>query len=119
MTLVSRRAVIALVTAAIATLASAAPASAAASPPAGTAQVAAPADPLGNATTNQYVGLGIEADRIDIDYVLDLAELTTYRTCQEELHRACEPGSRGTPAEATRLCSRLRATCRPPSINAG
>jgi nickel/cobalt exporter len=100
-----RRAVIALVTAAIATLAFAAPASAAASPPAGTAQVAAPAHPLGNATTNQYVGLGIEADRIDIDYVLDLAELTTYRTCQEELHRACEPGSRGTPAEATRLCT--------------
>jgi nickel/cobalt exporter len=100
-----RRGVIALAMAAIATLAVAGPASAGTSLPAGAAQVSAPAHPLGNATTNQYVGLRIEADRIAIDYVLDLAELTTYRTCQEELHRACEPGSRGTPAEATRLCT--------------
>jgi nickel/cobalt transporter (NicO) family protein len=99
------RGVIALAMAAIAMVAFAGTASAGTSPPAGAAQVYAPAHPLGNATTNQYVGLRIEADRIDIDYVLDLAELTAYRTCQEELHRACEPGSRGTPAEATRLCT--------------
>ncbi|HEY8113641.1 MAG TPA: nickel transporter [Actinomycetes bacterium] len=107
-----RRGVIALAMAAIATLAVAGPASAGTSPPVRAAQVAAPKHPLGNATTNQYVGLRIEADRIAIDYVLDLAELTTYRTCQEELHRACEPGSRGTPAEATRLCTPIASDLR-------
>src|SRR5262245_2319275 len=105
MRLVSGRGLVTLVLAAIAMLAYAGPASAASSRPAGTPHVVAPAHPLGNATTNQYVGVRIEADRIDIDYVLDLAELTAYRTCQEELHRACEPGSRGSPAEATRLCA--------------
>jgi nickel/cobalt transporter (NicO) family protein len=108
-----RRGVIALAMAAIAMLAVAGPASAGTSPPARAAQVAAPAHPLGNATTNQYVGLRIGVDRIDIDYVLDLAELTAYRTCQEELHRACEPGSRGTPAEATRLCTPIARDLQP------
>ncbi len=103
------RGVIALALATIAVFAFAAPASAAASPPAGAVHGSAPAHPLGNATTNQYVGLRIGADRIDIDYVLDLAELTAYRTCQEDLHRACEPGSRGTPAEAARLCTPIAA----------
>jgi nickel/cobalt transporter (NicO) family protein len=100
-----RRGVIALALATIAMVAFAAPASAAASPASETAHASAPAHPLGNATTNQYVGLRIGADRIDIDYVLDLAELTAYRTCQEDLQRACEPGTRGTRGEATRLCT--------------
>lgn len=36
---------------------------------------AAQAHPLGNFTTNQYVGLHVEADRLTVDYVLDLAEI--------------------------------------------
>ena len=54
-----RRGVIALAMAAIAMLAVAGPASAGTSPPARAAQVAAPAHPLGNATTIQYVGMRI------------------------------------------------------------
>lgn len=42
---------------------------------------AASAHPLGNATTNQHVGVRISPDHIDLDYVLDLAELTTYQEC--------------------------------------
>jgi hypothetical protein len=35
----------------------------------------AAAHPLGNFTTNQYAGLRVTAAGVDIDYVLDLAEL--------------------------------------------
>src|SRR5262245_65997640 len=38
-----------------------------------------PAHPLGNATTNQYVGVRVEPDRLVLDYVLDLAELPDYQ----------------------------------------
>jgi nickel/cobalt transporter (NicO) family protein len=43
----------------------------------------AQAHPLGNFTTNQYAGLRIGAAGVDIDYVLDLAELPAYQTRQE------------------------------------
>lgn len=35
----------------------------------------AEAHPLGNFTTNQYVGVHVQADQVTIDYVLDLAEV--------------------------------------------
>lgn len=37
--------------------------------------LAAVAHPLGNFTTNQYVGLHLTQDTIEVDYVLDLAEI--------------------------------------------
>ena len=40
----------------------------------------AQAHPLGNFTTNQYAGLRVTADGIDVNYVLDLAELPAYQT---------------------------------------
>ena len=43
---------------------------------------AASAHPLGNAATNQHVGLRVTPDAIHVDYVLDLAELPTYQTCK-------------------------------------
>lgn len=49
------------------------------SPAASAAEV--PAHPLGNATTNQYVGLRVEPDRLVVDYVLDLGELPAYQLC--------------------------------------
>ncbi len=43
----------------------------------------AAAHPLGNFTTNQYAGLRVTADGVDIDYVLDLAELPAYQARQD------------------------------------
>ena len=39
----------------------------------------ASAHPLGNFTVNHYAGLDISADRLAIDYVLDLAEIPTFQ----------------------------------------
>jgi len=43
----------------------------------------ASAHPLGNFTTNTYAGLVIGTDRVDIDYVVDLAEIPALRVVQE------------------------------------
>jgi nickel/cobalt exporter len=43
----------------------------------------AQAHPLGDFTTNQYSGLRVTAGGIDVDYVLDLAELPAYQARQE------------------------------------
>jgi nickel/cobalt transporter (NicO) family protein len=40
---------------------------------------AAMAHPLGNFTHNTYVGFTVEPDHIDVDHVLDLAEIPTYQ----------------------------------------
>ncbi|GAA2479042.1 nickel/cobalt transporter [Winogradskya humida] len=49
--------------------------------------LAAPAQahPLGNFTTNQYAGLRVTSTGIDIDYVLDLAELPAYQARNDEI----------------------------------
>ena len=43
----------------------------------------AAAHPLGNFTINQYSGLRLEPDRIQVDYVLDMAEIPSFQTRQE------------------------------------
>lgn len=43
---------------------------------------AAGAHPLGNFTTNTYAGLVVSADDVDIDYVLDLAEVPTFQVAE-------------------------------------
>ncbi|HET9517222.1 MAG TPA: hypothetical protein VFO77_05815, partial [Actinoplanes sp.] len=45
----------------------------------------AQAHPLGNFTTNQYTGLRVSPSGIDVDYVLDLAELPAYQTTDTEI----------------------------------
>jgi ABC-type nickel/cobalt efflux system permease component RcnA len=45
----------------------------------------AQAHPLGNFTTNQYAGLRVTSSGVDVDYVLDLAELPTYQVRQDEI----------------------------------
>lgn len=67
----------------------------------------AQAHPLGNFTTNQYAGLRVTADGIDIDYVLDLAELPAYQVQREEIDADADGAQ--TPEElaayAERTCS--------------
>jgi nickel/cobalt exporter len=46
---------------------------------------AATAHPLGNFTTNQYAGVRVTAGGVDVDYVLDLAELPAYQATHEEI----------------------------------
>lgn len=43
----------------------------------------AAAHPLGNFTTNAYAGLVVRPDGVDLDYVVDLAEVPTVRLVQE------------------------------------
>jgi ABC-type nickel/cobalt efflux system permease component RcnA len=43
----------------------------------------ASAHPLGNFTTNTYAGLTVGTDRVDIDYVVDLAEIPALRIVQD------------------------------------
>lgn len=43
----------------------------------------AQAHPLGNFTINHYAGINIQADRADIDYVLDMAEIPTFQVIQQ------------------------------------
>lgn len=61
------------------------------------APAAAAAHPLGNFTTNQYAGLRVAADGVDIDYVLDLAELPAYQA-QHDI----DTDRDGTPGQAER-----------------
>ena len=46
---------------------------------------AAQAHPLGNFTTNQYAGLRVTGAGMDVDFVLDLAELPAYQARNEEI----------------------------------
>jgi len=39
----------------------------------------ASAHPLGNFTVNTYAGLRVGADRVDVDYVVDMAEIPTFQ----------------------------------------
>ncbi|RZU49186.1 ABC-type nickel/cobalt efflux system permease component RcnA [Krasilnikovia cinnamomea] len=58
----------------------------------------AQAHPLGNFTTNQYAGLRVNAAGVDVDYVLDLAELPAYQAWHEEV----DADSDGTASPAER-----------------
>ncbi len=44
---------------------------------------AAAAHPLGNFTVNQYAGLRLLPDRVEVDYVVDMAEIPAFQTRQE------------------------------------
>ncbi|GAA2688196.1 nickel/cobalt transporter [Actinoplanes palleronii] len=69
--------------------------------------VPAQAHPLGNFTTNQYAGLRVGAAGVDVDYVLDLAELPAYQARTVEIDT--DRDGTGSPAEndayATRTCA--------------
>ena len=39
----------------------------------------ASAHPLGNFTVNTYAGLDVRRDRVDVDYVVDMAEIPTFQ----------------------------------------
>ncbi len=68
----------------------------------------APLHPLGNATTNQYVGLRVAPDQLAVDYVLDLAELPAYQMCSAEFGAAgCSPGAAEAAAAAARQCAEI------------
>jgi nickel/cobalt transporter (NicO) family protein len=43
----------------------------------------AAAHPLGNFTVNQYAGLRLLPDRVEVDYVVDMAEIPAFQTRQE------------------------------------
>jgi nickel/cobalt transporter (NicO) family protein len=43
----------------------------------------AAAHPLGNFTINQYTGLRLLPDRVEVDYVVDMAEIPAFQTRQE------------------------------------
>jgi nickel/cobalt exporter len=60
------------------------------------------AHPLGNFTTNQYFGLRVSPDGVDVDYVLDLAELPAY---QATLEMGSAAGGAGHDAYAARTCA--------------
>ncbi|GAB1693267.1 nickel/cobalt transporter [Krasilnikovia sp. M28-CT-15] len=65
----------------------------------------AQAHPLGNFTTNQYAGLRVNAAGVDVDYVLDLAELPAYQAQHEDVDTdrdgTVSPGERDGYAERT------------------
>ncbi len=66
----------------------------------------AQAHPLGNFTTNQHAGLRITPTGVDVDHILDLAELPAYQARTDEI-------GPDTPAAhdayATRTCTALAA----------
>jgi nickel/cobalt exporter len=71
----------------------------------------AQAHPLGNFTTNQYAGLRITATGVDVDYVLDLAELPAYQARGEELDTDAsgDLSAAETDAYAQRTCATVAA----------
>lgn len=79
----------------------------------GLALLAGPAQahPLGNFTTNQYAGLRVAPTGVDVDYVLDLAELPTYQAQHEDIDR--DGDGTTSPAErdayAARTCTAVGA----------
>src|SRR4029079_2981188 len=58
---------------------------------------AAGAHPLGNFTTNQYVGVRVGSDRVVLDYVVDQAEIPTY---QDTASLDTDGSGAASPAEA-------------------
>jgi nickel/cobalt exporter len=67
----------------------------------------AQAHPLGNFTTNQYAGLRITGAGVDVDFVLDLAELPAYQARTGEIDT--DRDGTGSPAEHTAYAERTCA----------
>lgn len=67
---------------------------------------AAPAHPLGMASINRYAGVRVRADRLEIDYLLDFAELPAWREI-ETLDG--DHDERVTPAERDRYLAQVVA----------
>jgi hypothetical protein len=59
----------------------------------------AQAHPLGNFTTNQYAGLRVTPDAVDVDYVLDLAELPAFQVRRDEVDT--DTSGKVSPVEGT------------------
>ena len=78
----------------VAALAAVACASAVLEPP-----TPAQAHPLGNFTTNQYAGLRVTPDAVDVDYVLDLAELPAFQVRRDEVDT--DTNGKVSPVEGT------------------
>jgi ABC-type nickel/cobalt efflux system permease component RcnA len=66
---------------------------------------AAGAHPLGNFTTNQYVGVRVAPDRVVLDYVVDKAEIPTFQDASE-----FDTDGSGA-ADATEAAAWARAQC--------
>ncbi len=70
----------------------------------------AAAHPLGNFTVNQYTGLRLLPDRVQVDYVLDMAEIPAFQTRQEvdtDGDQTVSPAEAASWREAS--CPRLAA----------
>ena len=68
----------------------------------------AQAHPLGNFTTNQYAGLRVTPDAVDVDYVLDLAELPAFQVRRDEVDT--DASGKVSPVEGTVYAERTCAT---------
>jgi nickel/cobalt transporter (NicO) family protein len=71
----------------------------------------AQAHPLGNFTTNQYAGLRVSSAGVDVDYVLDLAELPAHQAKNDEIDTNADGAESAAEnsAYATRTCAAARA----------
>jgi nickel/cobalt exporter len=71
----------------------------------------AQAHPLGNFTSNQYWGLRVSSAGVDVDYVLDLAELPAYQAKNDEIDTNADGAESAAEkaAYATRTCAAARA----------
>ncbi|MFI5496636.1 nickel/cobalt transporter [Actinoplanes sp. NPDC051859] len=70
----------------------------------------AQAHPLGNFTTNQYSGLRIGTSGIDVDFILDLAELPAYQTTADiDTDRDTVTSTAERDAYAARTCTEAAA----------
>jgi nickel/cobalt transporter (NicO) family protein len=58
---------------------------------------AAFAHPLGNFTVNRYAGIIVQPNAINIDYVVDMAEIPAYQEIQQQIGLASD----GTPNQLT------------------
>jgi len=68
----------------------------------------AAAHPLGNFTTNQYAGLRMTPSGVDVDYVLDLAELPAFQARRDEIDH--DGDGTLSPAEKDTYASRTCAS---------
>jgi ABC-type nickel/cobalt efflux system permease component RcnA len=67
------------------------------------------AHPLGNFTVNQYAGLTVHADRIEVDYVMDMAEIPAFQEIAGLGVKAnALPDSAQAVAYAARQCAQVR-----------
>lgn len=67
------------------------------------------AHPLGNFTVNRYAGLNVSADAIDIDYVIDMAEIPAYQEIMQHIGARADgaPDKSKSDAYRTQKCAEL------------